>query len=599
LVISSRMLWRSCRRPLLLTALLALLAGLAPALNTWAIGGLINALATDERWEHSTTALALAAVAVAALMQRLIPIQQMLVERELRRATSLAWHTALLERINGLPGLAPFEDPAVLDRLHALSDSDESPAQMFTTAAGLAQQGTTVIGVIAVLIGYSPLAALLVLIAALPEVLGEWRLAGLYAKNFKELARFRRRAESFSRLLIDARTVKEVRVFGAHRSIAARSLSYRTSLNGSERAVDRKSVVLRSALAIVGTATAMLALVVAYAGVGTGPQGPGSVAVVLASIVAMQSAMGMLAVGVGELAVFAAPIGWFAQLAEDGRESATAAGVAGKHPALEPTIEFRDVWFRHAEDAPWILRGVNFSVEVGDRIAIVGANGAGKTTLIKLLCGLYRPTQGRITIGGVDTAELDSAALARTLSVVFQDFSGYELTAAENIALRDLGEELSRAPIHAAAERAGVAETLAGLPHGFDTLLSRQLDDDDRATTTLSGGLWQRIALARAFYARPRLMVFDEPSSALDTAGERLLTKRIAELGPEVTTLVVTHRAAAAEAADRVVVLVDGEVEAVGSPCELRSGSPTYRNFLGIAPTGGDDPTTLREASYT
>lgn len=592
------MLWRSCRRPLVLTAVLALLAGLAPALNTWAIGRLINALATDATWEHSTTLLALAAVAVAALMQRLIPIQQMLVERELRRATSLAWHTELMERINGLPGLAPFEDPAVLDRLHALADSDQAPAQMVTTAAGLAQQSTTVVGVIAVLFGYSPLAALLVLAAALPEVIGERRLASMFAANFKDVARLRRRAESFARLLTDARTVKEVRVFGAQRAVAARSLSYRAALNGSERAVDRKSVVVRSSLAISGTATAMLALVVAYAGVGTGPQGPGSVAVVLASIVAMQSAMGMMAVGVGELAVFAAPIGWFAQL-DDGRPRTAVASPVQGVTTLAPTIEFEDVWFRHSANAPWVLRGVSFRADVGDRVAIVGANGAGKTTLIKLLCCLYRPTQGRITIGGVDAADLDPDALARTLSVVFQDFSPYELTAAENVALRDLGEELSEAAVRAAAERAGVAETLANLPHGLDTLLSRQLDDDDRSTTTLSGGLWQRIALARAFYGRPRLMVFDEPSSALDTAGERLLTERIAELGPEVTTLVVTHRAAAAEAADRVVVLVNGQVEAVGSPSELRADSPAYRNFLGLPPTGGDGPTTLREASYT
>jgi ATP-binding cassette subfamily B protein len=206
---------------------------------------------------------------------------------------------------------------------------------------------------------------------------------------------------------------------------------------------------------------------------------------------------------------------------------------------------------------------------------VVGGNGAGKTTLVKLLARLYEPTGGRITVDGVDLRDLDPVAWQRRVAAIFQDFVPYKLTAADNVAFGALHVPRTPERLDRAAAAAGAAGVVARLPHGWDTVLSRQFEGG----TDLSGGEWQRLALARAVYAvhaGAGVLVLDEPTAALDVRGEAEVYDRFLELTRGLTTIVVSHRFSTVRRADRIVVIEGGRVVEDGSHDDLVAAGGRY-----------------------
>ncbi len=261
-------------------------------------------------------------------------------------------------------------------------------------------------------------------------------------------------------------------------------------------------------------------------------------------------------------------------------------------PALSGGIELRDVWFRYSDAHPWILRGVSLRIPHGRSLALVGLNGAGKSTLVKLLCRFYDPTRGAILWDGVDLREVDVTAYRRRLSVVFQDYMHYDMTAAENIALGDLDALHDEQRLRAAAERAGIHQKLADLPHGYRTLLSRIFftrpeGDGAHSGVMLSGGQWQRLALARAFLREGRdLMILDEPSAGLDAAAEHEVHAALCGHRGDRTGLLISHRLSAVRDADRIVVLKDGRVAEQGSHDALMALDGEYARLFTLQANG-------------
>lgn len=250
-----------------------------------------------------------------------------------------------------------------------------------------------------------------------------------------------------------------------------------------------------------------------------------------------------------------------------------------------------DVWFRHSEDHPWILRGVRLTIPYGATVALVGLNGAGKSTLVKLLCRMYDPTCGSIRWDGVDLCDCDPPELRARISATFQDHMNYDLTAAENIALGDLSAGRDPDRVRAAAEAAGVHDVVDALPRGYDTLLTRQFfaDTDSGNVETgvvLSGGQWQRLAVARSFLRRDRdLLILDEPSAGLDPQAEHELQQRIRRYRGG-TTLLISHRLNTVREADLIVVLDDGRVVEQGTHDELLRAPGRYAELFRLQAAG-------------
>ena len=212
------------------------------------------------------------------------------------------------------------------------------------------------------------------------------------------------------------------------------------------------------------------------------------------------------------------------------------------------------------------MRNLTFELHAGEILALVGENGAGKTTLVKLLARLYDPDEGRILLDGHDLREYDLFALRANIGVIFQDFVRYHFTAADNIAVGRIEARDDRARIVEAAERSLADEVIAQAARsGYDQMLGKRF----RTGVDLSGGEWQKIAIARAYMRDAQLLILDEPTAALDARAEFEVFQRFKELSRGKTAVLISHRFSSVRMADRIVVLVDGTVEADGTHEEL------------------------------
>jgi ATP-binding cassette subfamily B protein len=263
------------------------------------------------------------------------------------------------------------------------------------------------------------------------------------------------------------------------------------------------------------------------------------------------------------------------RLEQDLRPPSELDGAQDPGSAPRTAIRFEGVEFRYPAGGTDVLGGVDLELAAGTSTALVGVNGAGKSTLVSLLARLRDPTGGRITVDGTDIRELDPARWQRTIALMPQDPVRYPLTAYDNVAFGALEHADDREGVLKAAKLSGFSTVVEELPHGWETVLSRELPDG----AELSGGQWQRLALARALFATfhgARVLVLDEPTAALDVRAEARFYERFHEITAGLTTLVISHRFATVRRAQRIYVLDGGVITEQGSHDELVAANGTY-----------------------
>jgi ATP-binding cassette subfamily B protein len=244
-------------------------------------------------------------------------------------------------------------------------------------------------------------------------------------------------------------------------------------------------------------------------------------------------------------------------------------------------IRFEGVGFRYPGAERWAVRDLTFALRAGEVLALVGENGAGKTTVVKLLARLYDPTRAGSSYGH-DLREYDLGALRGNIGVIIQDFVRYHLTAAENIAVGRIEAREDRARIAAAARQSLADDLIQRLPQGYDQIIGKRF----RTGVDLSGGEWQKIAIARAYMRDAQLLILDEPTAALDARAEFEIFQRFKELSKGKTAVLISHRFSSVRMADRIVVLADGRIEAVGTHDELLAGGGRYAELFELQAAG-------------
>src|SRR6266542_3621673 len=538
---------------------------------------------------------AAAGLAATGVVLAVVPHAVSYTATELERRVALLARERLYTAVNALPGLSKLEDPAFQDRLQLAEQGSRSgPGRLVTSLVGAGQAAVSLSGFIATLVALSPVTAAVVLASALPAFLVQLSLSRAQAAMLWRTGHGQRREVFYARLLSTPYAAKEVRLFGLGTFFRDRMLSELTAVNAEHRRLGRRQVRAHGALALLAATVAGAGLVWVISQAKAGALTVGGVAVFVAAVAGVQ---GALANGVQHAATAHHGLLLFEHYQTVLTIDPDVPVPARPHavPVLRHGIALHDVWFRYSADHPWVLRGVDLFIPHGRTVALVGLNGAGKSTLVKLLCRFYDPTRGAIEWDGIDVREVDPARLRERIGAVFQDFSAYDLTAAENIGVGDLAALDDRSRIEAAARRAGAHDMVTGLPRGYDTLLTRVFfqgsdADDPQTGVLLSGGQWQRVALARALLRDGRdLMILDEPSAGLDAQAEYEVHAALRAHRAGRTALLISHRLSAVRDADLIVVLADGRVVEQGSHAELMAMQGRYAELFEVQARGYAD----------
>ncbi|MCG9973381.1 ABC transporter ATP-binding protein [Christiangramia crocea] len=249
---------------------------------------------------------------------------------------------------------------------------------------------------------------------------------------------------------------------------------------------------------------------------------------------------------------------------------------------IEKGFEFRNVGFKYPKSDKWVVRNINFELRAGEKLAFVGENGTGKTTLIKLLLRFYEPTEGEILLENIPVKNYDQTAYRQYFGVIFQDFVKFELTLRENIAMGEIGEIENQGRIDSAAEKSLAREVVSDLPLGYDQPLGKRF----KHGKDLSGGQWQKIAIARAYMKDAEVLILDEPTSALDARAETEAFQRFIQLTKGKTAVIISHRFSTVRIADRIMVLKDGSVLEIGTHEELMRNDKLYAELFNLQAAG-------------
>jgi ATP-binding cassette subfamily B protein len=249
---------------------------------------------------------------------------------------------------------------------------------------------------------------------------------------------------------------------------------------------------------------------------------------------------------------------------------------------IKEGFEFMNVGFKYPHSEKWVIRNVSFELKVGEKLALVGENGAGKSTLIKLLLQFYEPTEGEILLDGISIQKFDPVAYHDRFGVIFQDFVKFDLSLRENIAVGEIEELGNQDRIKKAAEKSLAEEVVKEFPNGYDQKLGRRFKDGK----DLSGGQWQKIAMARAYMKDADVLILDEPTSALDARAESETFNRFISLTHGKTAVIISHRFSTVRIADRIMVLKDGSVLEIGTHEELMANKQLYSELFNLQAAG-------------
>ncbi len=465
-----------------------------------------------------------------------------------------------------------YEDPVFYDRLERARVQATDRLAMIQQMGNLITQTVTALAFSALLIKYSPLLLLLLVAGVVPAFVGESHFAFLtYAKNFQQTP-LRRQMDYLRQVGGSKEAAKELKLFNLSNYLTERFSGLSQTIYEQNVALNRRRLFWGGLLAILGQLGYYSAYILSIYRTIEGRYSVGDLTVITTAIMQAMSNIQQAfstASGVADQALFLTDLIAFFEMKPSVESKPN--GLPAPRP-IQRGFEFRDVSFTYPGTDRRILSNFNFTLSPGERVALIGENGQGKTTVVKLITRLYDPSEGRILLDGVDLCDYDLADLHSEIGVIFQDFMRYEMTARENIAMGRIEVDYKAGEIEYAAEKSMASDVIARLRNGYDQMLGRRFEGG----VDLSGGEWQKLALARAYLRDAQLLILDEPTASLDARSEFEVFERFAELTYGKMALLISHRFSTVRMADRIVVLEGGRLVEEGSHAKLLTQGGRY-----------------------
>ena len=514
---------------------------------------------------------------VSDVLGRLVSLFDSLLSEQFSNVTSvrLMEHAATLD-------LEDFEDSEQQDKLERARRQASGRMTLMNQLFGQAQDLITIVSFGVGMVAYAPWLIVLLFVALIPAFLGEayfnersYSLAYSRTADRRELDYLRQTGASVE-------SAKEVKIFGLNGFLIDR---YKR-LAGDFYLANRKLAVRRAGWGGVLTALGTLGYYVAYALIVfrtlTGQFSIGDLTFLAGSFRRLRTLLEGLLIGFTQTAsqaLYLDDLFSFFDVTPDIQSPREPRPFPAQ---LQHGIEFENVGFQYPGAERWAVRNLSFTLKAGEVLALVGENGAGKTTIVKLLARLYDPDEGRILVDGYDMREFDLEELRANIGVIFQDFVRYAMSAGDNIAVGRIEARGDQARIEKAAERSLASEVIAKLPQRYDQALGKRF----RKGVELSGGEWQKVAIARAYMRDAQLLILDEPTAALDARAEYEVFERFKELSDGRTGVLISHRFSSVRMADRILVLADGRVESAGTHAELLAQQGRYAELFELQAAG-------------
>ncbi|HZQ67315.1 MAG TPA: ABC transporter ATP-binding protein [Terriglobales bacterium] len=573
-----RIVWDSGRRVVALGLLFRLFVSLLPIALLWItkliIDSIVHALTTHQAVPSKFWWLVAAEFALAvtsSLLVRVIDYLDSLLADKYTRHVSIE----VMKHASELDLLA-YEDPVFYDRLERARVQATDRLGMIQSIGRLVQQVITTVSLSISIMLFSPWLLLLLIAGVIPAFLGESHFAFLgYAKNFRQTPV--RRELDYLRVLGGSReAAKELKLFGLSKFLTDRFTRLSNDIYDENVGLARRRLIAGSLFSFIGTVGYYSAYVYVIWRTIAGALSIGTLTFLAGAI--MQASTNIQQIfstvsSIADQALFLTDLLAFFEMQPTIRSKPNAP------PAPRPIVrgfEFRNVSFAYPGSPRLILQGLNFHLRPGERVALIGENGQGKTTIVKLITRLYDPTAGQVLLDGVDLREYSLEDLYREIGVIFQDFMRYEMKARDNIAVGKVEEINNMNLLQLAAQKSLADQVIRKLPHHYDQMLGRRFDGG----VDLSGGEWQKVALARAYLREAQLLILDEPTAALDARSEYEVFQRFAELTTGKMALFISHRFSTVRMADRIVVLENGNIAEEGNHDQLASRGGRYAEMF-------------------
>ncbi len=557
---------------LIIDEVIALASGteIPATLSAWIASGLLDRLA----WLLGAE---LALAVVFDVLGRVVTLLDSLLAEQFSNITSvrLMEHAATLD-------LEDFEDSELQDRLDRARRQASGRMTLTSQLFGQAQDVITIIAFAAGLAAYAPWLIPLLLIALVPAFVGEAHFnAQSYALTYSRTPE-QRELDYVRQTGASVETAKEVKIFALNAFLIDRYRELAARFYQGNRRLAVRRATWGSALTGIGTVGYYVAYAYLVWRTIAGQFTIGDLTFLAGSFRRLRTLLEGLLVGFSQTAGQAMYLDDLFSFFTIEPEIHSPLDARRFPIPIREGFRFEDVGFIYPGAERWAVRHLDFTLKAGEVLALVGENGAGKTTLVKLLARLYDPDEGRILLDGHDLREYDLEDLRANIGVIFQDFVRYHLTAAENIAVGRIEARGDRERIEAAAERSLADEVIRRLPAGYDQVIGKRF----RTGVELSGGEWQKIAIARAYMRDAQLLILDEPTAALDARAEFEVFQRFKELSAAKTAVLISHRFSSVRMADRILVLAEGEVEAMGTHEELLTQRGRYAELFELQAAG-------------